>query len=211
MPNYFAQTSIASQTGETADYSSNTFAARTDAFMDETMAQDWADEIAAFYLYCSAAGALRGYTSTGSTVKFYSCNGVAPNYPFYETSLPGWPSPGTLDLPLEVALCISYANDSQIGVPRARRRGRIYISGWTEAANTNGRPSSLYPGSLCDGFRDYAEAVNLIGGIEAGVWSRADEVVYPLERCWVDNEWDTMRSRGGKSTERVTRDIDPAV
>jgi len=113
-------------------------------------------------------------------------------------------APGALDLPAEVTLCISYANDSDTTVSAKRRRGRIYLSGFSEASNTAGRPISAVLTGLSDAYRDYVEAANLLSGVTACVWSRANGALYPIERVWVDNEWDIQRRRGRRYTTRNT-------
>nr|CRY97424.1 hypothetical protein [uncultured prokaryote] len=204
MANYYAQTSLAAVTGNTEDAASNTFAVETDSLIVSLDIAAWTTAIENFYSAAYSAGALRGYTQAGSGVKFYDCNTPQPNYPIDEDSL-SWTGVSTpTDLPAEVSLCVSYANDTATAVPRARRRGRIYINGWTETSNDAGRPDSADVTAMSTAFGAYCDALYAFGGIRPGVWSRTNATVYPIQRVWVDNEWDTMRSRGGKSTARVT-------
>jgi hypothetical protein len=70
-----------------------------------------------------------------------------------------------------------------------------------------GRPSAATVGDLADAYKDYADTVNLITDVTAGIWSRTEAAVFEIDTCWVDNEWDTMRSRGTESTSRETRSI----
>ncbi len=203
MPNYYATTSILSNTGASRDTVSNNFAVIAEADITSGQMDDWADAIAGFYDDCRAASAMLGRAQNGHGIKFLAADGSVPNYPIQENSFNFPTAPGPIQLPNEVSLCVSYIADSPSGVPRARRRGRIYISGWNEDVNTSGRPTSAYIELLVDAYRDYAEAVNGISGLTAGVWSRVGATVYALNRCWVDNEWDTMRSRGGRATSRT--------
>jgi hypothetical protein len=78
------------------------------------------------------------------------------------------------------------------------------VSGWGEANNTAGRPENTVIDALALAYQTYAEAVLAITNIGPGVWSRSSNDVYLIDRVYVDNEWDTMRSRGGKSTLRAT-------
>lgn len=202
MPNYYAQVTLASSTGETADNQNNTLSFATVDPLDSTGADDMTALIKAFYDTCKTIGAMAGLAQAGHTIKFYVADLVTPNYPVFATAFNMATAAVVVSLPKEVSLCVSFMNDSFTAVPRARRRGRIYISGWLSAENTNGRPNISVPGELADAFQTYAEGVNAIDGFSACVWSRITGDLYPLERCWVDNEWDTMRSRGGKSTTR---------
>lgn len=199
---YFAQATLVSQTGNTEDVQVNGFAAGQIGSLDLALAEDWRDLIAAFYDDCKAAGALRGMAATGHYVKFYEIGAGPPNYPLFELPFTQLTAAAAIDLPQEVALCVSYQNLNATTVPRARRRGRIYISGWTEASNTSGRPTTAVTTNLLTAFTDYVTAFNALGTLSAGVWSRTNGTVYEIEAAHVDNEWDTMRSRGGKATSR---------
>lgn len=207
MPNYNATANLAAQTGNTEDVNVNGFAVFSDDAITPSELDTWFDAIDAFYEACYAAGALCGRAQTGHLVKFYATDTGVPNYPIDEATFGLNTAPPGIDLPSEVSLCVSYANDSESSIPRARRRGRIYIPGHSEANNTNGRPLPALVEDLADAYEAYADAVNAISGVSAGVWSRANATVYPIERVWVDNEWDTVRSRGGKSTARQTRTL----
>lgn len=204
MANYYCQATLAASTGETADVNVNTFAAVGPNVITDAEFEDWGDCIIAFYNVCNAAnGFLCGRAQNGHLLKFYSAVTTVPNYPLHEYSFNLANATGSVGLPLEVSLCASYQCDSATTVPVRRRRGRIYIPGFSEAANDTGRPSSTVVSSLADAYRDYCEAVNALPDFTASVWSRANASLYPVERVWVDNEWDTMRSRGGKSTLRT--------
>lgn len=203
MANYYAQVNLAAATGETADVNVNVLAATGPNVITSVEFELWADVIKSMYnTWNFVGGFLNGRAQNGHTIKFYSAVTTTPNYPIYETSFNFAAAPGAIDLPLEVSLCVSYQCDSAVTIPVRRRRGRIYISGFTEAHNTAGRPTSTVTGNLGSEFRDYCEALNDVPDFTACIWSRANASLYPIERCWVDNEWDTMRSRGGKSTAR---------
>jgi hypothetical protein len=204
MTGYYAQTTLLTQSGVSADYQSNVFAVAAPGGLDATTAGDWRDAIKAFYDACYNNGATRGLAQNNHLVKFYDIDGAAPNYPLYELTFNLAVNPGVSDMPQEVALCISYANITENTVPRARRRGRIYISGWSESANTNGRPGQTQREAVANAYADYALEVTDIANFTAGVWSRRDGEVYPIEEVWVDDEWDTQRRRGGRPTTRYT-------
>lgn len=204
MANYYCQATLAAKTGETADVNVNIFAATGPNVITDAEFEDWGDIIITMYNTMNFVhGFLNGRAQNGHMLKFYSAVTTTPNYPLHEYSFNLAADPGDVQMPLEVSLCASYQCDSATTVPLRRRRGRIYISGFTEAQNDAGRPASGVTSDLADAYRDYAEATNNLADFRACVWSRANASLYPIERVWVDNEWDTMRSRGGKSTART--------
>lgn len=204
MGRYFAQVTLLSATGNTRDNQVNGFAAGQIGTLDAAYANSWTTAIKDFYDDLKAGNAMRGLATGPHLIKFYDIENPPPNYPVFERTFNFLTSGATVEMPQEVALCISYQNTSAVTVPRARRRGRIYISGWTESANTDGRPISANVNSTLTAFSDYVEAFNAIGTLEASIWSRVNGTTYPIETAWVDNEWDTMRSRGGRATSRST-------
>jgi len=204
MANLYAQASLAAASGETADVNVNIFAATYDGTFGSTQANAWAAAIELFYETVLINAGLKGRAQNGHVIKMYNAVTTTPNYPISEHTFNLASSPGAIDLPLEVNLCVSYQCDSATTVPTRRRRGRIYLSGWGEGQNVAGRPTTtIYP-PLAQAYRDYVEDVNAITGMVGCIWSRANASLYPVERVWADDEWDTMRSRGGKATTRST-------
>lgn len=210
MANYYAQSSIAASTGETADVNCNVFAFIGPAVFTSTEGEFVGDTISAFYNRLNDnAVCMRGRAQNGHSIKIYVATTTPPNYPIDEYSFNLTNAPGALDLPSEMALCVSYANDSATIVPRARRRGRIYLSGFAESQNTTGRPTAVTYEGLVTEYSLYCDEMNAEADFSAGIWSRTNATIYPIERVWADNEWDTQRSRGGKSTARDTQTITP--
>lgn len=204
MPQYYATANIASTSGETADTWVNTFALVSSLDLTQSNVDDWAAAMGTFYDTLRAGGAMYGRTQSGHVFKYLEAVNGSPNYPLFEESFAFASAPPAVDMPVEVSLCISYANDSLTAISRAKRRGRIYISGFPETGNTSGRPTTALVELLADAYLAYVEDINAVGGLTAGVWSRSLDLVVPIDRIWVDNEWDTMRSRGTKSTSRYT-------
>ena len=156
-----------------------------------------------------AGGGMRGLAQNNHIVKFYEVGGGPPNYPVYETSFNFTAAPNAVDLPPEVALCVSYKNNTNNSVLRARRRGRIYLSGWGEASNTDGRPTSTAIDALVAAYRDYCDDVNVIGTLSAVIYSRVQDITNNVEEVWVDNAWDTQRRRGVSATSRTSLTVTP--
>jgi len=204
MPDFYAQTTLLALSGETADNQSNIFAFESTGGLDSGSAIAFTNVLTDYYNALRSAGALRGLAQNAHQVKYYAAVTSVPNYPLFTNSFNLSTPPGAIDLPLEVALCVSYANDSETSISAKRRRGRNYVSGWGEGDNTAGRPITGTVTGLLNAYVDYVNDANALSGVTASVWSRANAALYPIERVWVDNEWDTMRSRGGKSTSRET-------
>jgi hypothetical protein len=211
MADYFAQSVLQAATGNSRDNQVNTWALGGIPAMDLGIATAWLDAVKAFYDDVQALGALKGILQSGHLFKVYEITAVQPNYPKFEFSWALTIGPIATDLPQEVALAVSYRNTAATTIARARRRGRIYISGWGETENLAGRPRIATVEGLADAYTLYADTMNAdAGGLEAGVWSRAEGQVYPIQEVWCDNEWDTMRSRGGRSTQRFVNPVVPA-
>lgn len=106
------------------------------------------------------------------------------------------------NMPREVALCLSFYGSQNT----ARKRGRIYLC----LAASSQATFSLRP---AEGTRNaalaLAQAIAGVGGTDVD-WSvysptaGADEAV---QVAYVDDEWDTIRSRGLRPTARSTAQI----
>jgi len=114
--------------------------------------------------------------------------------------------------PREVALCLSFY--SQRNLPRSR--GRIYVGPISNTFMLE-RPSV----TLRDALKTLANGIAGVGGIDVDwcVFSPTTAAnagnaaaMQAVSNSWVDDEWDTMRSRGLESTTRTTatHDEDPA-
>lgn len=202
MTNYYAQTTLLTQDANPENFQSNVFALGQVGSLSLTDAGNWRDYIKTFYDDCYSAGALRGIAQNNHLVKIYEIGQPKPNYPVYELNFNLASAPAATDLPQEVSLCVSYYASQATTIARARRRGRLYISGWTESVNVTGRPNVGGQSGLLDAFTDYVLACDGFTNLTAGVWSRTNGTVYEIDTAWVDDEWDTQRRRGGKPTSR---------
>ncbi len=113
------------------------------------------------------------------------------------------------DHPTEVALCLSYsADDAAAGTPR--RRGRIYLPWWARGP----RPSDLEM-TKCLDFGALLAQVGTFGNTTwmmrsatgTGTPLNPVPVFRKIESISVDNEYDTQRRRGMRSTIRTRRDV----
>jgi hypothetical protein len=132
--------------------------------------------------------------TTPFTVKVYNAQKAPPSYPL-ATASQGTGMIAT-NFPREVALCLSYYSTFN----RPGYRGRVYIPGSFCGGAMGLRPTST----------QMAKALawtNTLGkGLPAGhnmvVYSRKQDQSFGVSNTFVDDEWDTVRSRGLRSTTR---------
>ena len=106
----------------------------------------------------------------------------------------------TSGAPREVAICLSFFSEFN----RPRLRGRLYLPyvALGFGGDPGGRPSPTHRtkvGALAQILQD-------LGGLDVDwcVFSRVDNVARAVTDWWVDDEWDTIRSRGLRPTTRLT-------
>lgn len=131
------------------------------------------------------------------TCKFYVATGNPPHYPVAETDL-NPTSEQASSCPRETALCLSFYSERNV----PRYRGRLYmpVGGMGETTPTV-RPT----GQQMNRVGEFATALQDLGGVDVDwvVYSRIDKQARPVTNWWVDNEWDTVRSRGLRSDSRI--------
>jgi hypothetical protein len=146
---------------------------------------------------------LKGLTLVGATVdlllKSYDVAGPPPHDPTAEAHQVG--SAVTSPGPREVALCLSYYATRNA----KRHRGRLYIPNAFIGGPIGLRPSAGHRSAVM-AFGD-ALGKGLPSGSTWVVWSTVDATHRPVTDYWVDDEWDTVRSRGLRSTTRSTATI----
>jgi hypothetical protein len=109
--------------------------------------------------------------------------------------------------PHEVAMCLSYRGQAEVGVPQRRRRGRIYIgplsdqTGNISRSGGDVRPSDNARATVANAA---ARLRNRSGPAIWATLSSTDGVAVPVVNGWVDNAYDTQRRRGTKATLRTT-------
>lgn len=153
--------------------------------------QGLADDLAAAY-----ASFLTGTKRV--TCKMYVATGAPPHYPVGEAEVNSGASVPS-SCPREVSLCLSFFSERNV----PRRRGRVYCP---MAALGLGigltRPSGVIMGKVAE----LAPIFEELGGADVDwvVWSRSDQTARPVTDWYVDDEWDTVRSRGLRPTTRIT-------
>lgn len=142
----------------------------------------------------------------------YDLADAEPRAALLDTTITISPSAGP-DYPTEVAVCLSFQADQVSGQPQARRRGRIFIgpcpSGISTSANgrvnLDGTEQNLLV-AAADTLKDDAAAA----GVPWAVYSPTTDATSSLAAAtflvtngWVDNAFDTIRSRGTAATVRT--------
>lgn len=115
------------------------------------------------------------------------------------------PVGGGNDLPTEVAICTSLAATGTGDIAPGRRKGRTFLGPFNTAAGT-GRPAPIFRASIAANTKILNENLGEIGS-SLGVWSRANEEVYTVDRGWVDDAFDIQRRRGVSPTTRTTWNV----
>lgn len=130
-------------------------------------------------------------------VKAYDAQGATPVYPQGETTINIGANPPA-NAPREVALCLSFFSARNV----RRQRGRLYLPVplfW--GGQLGVRPST----PIMDMCALLVPALTGLGGADVDwcVYSKVDDEARPVTNWWIDNEWDTIRSRGLRGTSRA--------
>lgn len=131
------------------------------------------------------------------TVKVYDAEKAPPSYPLGAASQAG--TTPVHNGPRELAVCLSYYGLFN----RPRYRGRLFIPVGMLGTVTFGlRPTAgMIAAALA--WRTVFQN-NLPSGHNWCVYSKMGPGATVITNCWVDDEWDVMRSRGLRPTTRST-------
>lgn len=142
---------------------------------------------------------LQGITnSTGEVrVKGYDAQGSKPVYPEGDAVVNAGLMQST-GVPRELAVCLSFYGSRNV----KRQRGRLYLPAHFLGVNV----SAKNPATPIAKLASLANLFQGLGGVDVDwvVYSRILDRAFPVTNWWYDNEWDVMRSRGQRSTSRVT-------
>jgi len=130
-------------------------------------------------------------------VKAYDAQGTPPVYPQADVTINAGVAPAS-SIQRETAICLSYF----AGQNRPRYRGRLYISNALIGQAAGGaRPSAPAMQKVADLVQPLVD----LGGADVQwvVYSRVDDAARQVTNWWVDNAWDTQRSRGLRATSRL--------
>lgn len=161
----------------------NTFYLDTDALSGADDPAALCNDAAA--LFATYRSQMQGFNAV--RVRAYNMSHTPPRVPVAENTdtISGTIAPG----PREVSLCLSY----YAGQNTPRRRGRMFIGPWGAAAMSE-RPTTGQQDSLLA----LADGIAGLGGINVQwvQYSPTSGEFHNVTKSWVDNEWDTVRSRG---------------
>lgn len=146
-----------------------------------------------------AANWYGGGDSREITVRAYEI-GTPPNFPVASVTKGTGLAPASA-VPREVALCLSFYSGRNL----PRRRGRIYLPMAGHSSAVGLRPAA----GVRTAALDLGTAIANVGGVDVdwSVYSQRDGAPFAISHMWVDDEWDTVRSRGLKATTRDARDL----
>lgn len=145
-------------------------------------------------------------SGTPAVTKAYNLDDSMPRTPVYENSI-ALTMTGAIPLPPEVACCLSFRATYTSGVPKGRRRGRVYLGPFnTTNVDSNGRPASALRSAIS------TAAGALLTSSQAStttVWQVHSQFVgesstQNVVGGWVDDDWDIQRRRGLELTTRST-------
>lgn len=147
----------------------------------------------------SALTAYIGTAGHSFTLKAYDARAKPPSYPVATASYEGTiPNSGA---PREVALCLSYYAQYN----RPTYRGRLYLPVTWFAPQPNVRPSTSVQQAVIDFMPVLAHS--LPQGDFWTLWSPRRQLDAQVTDVWCDDEWDTVRSRGLRGTNRLTAKV----
>jgi hypothetical protein len=134
---------------------------------------------------------------TPYTLRAYDANQLPPSYPLATRTQSG--TPPTSSAPREVALCLSYYTTWN----RPRYRGRLYLPNKWLPGTLGIRPTATQRDTVI-GFATSVLTKSLPPATNWVVWSKTERKSQGgVSNIWVDDEWDTVRTRGLKSTTRT--------
>lgn len=130
-------------------------------------------------------------------VKAYDAQGTPPVYPQGDHEVNTGLAPASSGV-RETAVCLSFYSQQN----RARYRGRLYVP----TVITGQATSAPRPGTtMRQKVADLVPILASLGGVDVDwvVYSRIDDAARKVSHWWVDDAWDTVRSRGLRPSART--------
>lgn len=206
MPGMKAQVRIPRDSGLPEDVSVNTLHWSWDAIAEPDPAvagQQIVDKLSTFYSAFDQY--LSNQNSNPVEVRVYRMDDPEPRAPVLVADLTPL-SYGIGAYPSEVAITLSFQGVKISGENQARRRGRIFIGpladiGLSESGSEL-RVSSVIRTAIGDAAADLA---TILPGEDVAwtIYSPSNDNMVLVTDGWVDNAFDTMRSRGARPTART--------
>lgn len=199
------QVTLVTDDGIAENYFVNTFA-HSSLIEDSTDQTTIGTSLATFYSAFAGSYLSSVLAQNNHIYKLYDLEAPMPNYPIFEGTFNLSGSPAGTPLPAEVAMCLSFQANRVSGQPQARRRGRIYLGPLSTAANTSGRPAAALLTAMLnagEALYDTWSGLNSFGNW--AVWSPTNATAVEIDELYVDDAFDTQRSRGLARTAVTTR------
>jgi len=135
------------------------------------------------------------------TVTAYNIEGTPPNRPLAQKKVQA----GVYGLPVcppELACCLSFYGTQNI----PRQRGRLYVPVFLLNLGANEVSAPVIGSPARDKVAQLVAKFAALGGTNVDwiVWSQVAHAATKVQNYWIDEAWDTMRSRGLKATARTT-------
>lgn len=149
-------------------------------------------------------------TRTASTIKVYDMSQAIPRVPLSTTTFTLGAAVGTVPIPNEVALCLSYKGAPTVGVPLARSRGRIFLGPLMVNVLTSFSGDARPSGTARDTLRLAGAALMNSTNTDWSVFSPKETAVtsvptlFSINQVSIDDAMDTQRRRGRVRTLRET-------
>jgi len=205
------QITLPTSSGLPADYIMNTWHCLSVDIDPVDDATGFVDDLFDFYL--AIDNLMSGRLSGDIIADVYDLSDAQPRTPIFtqDANL----SLGTGDgLPNEVAICLSYRGALASGVNPARHRGRIFLGPWDVSVVDQGTGDTIVDVSVRNAIASAAN--NLMGSTTSAGWPWAVyspttqqggaslvNSAFQVQAGWVDDAFDTVRSRGGQATTRT--------
>lgn len=199
MPNYRHMVRLPYTSGLPEDVAVNVFHSICD---DNAEAVAFAEAIVTFYTTIDGTILSNQISAAADacSVTTYDLSQPEPRVPIDVNTFTLVPSGSSI--PNEIALCLSFEGAPLPGSDPARRRGRVFLG---PLGGINDSTTSRPQAARIAEVQAAAQALldNATGAAWA-VYSTVDAQTVPVASGWIDNEYDTMRSRGRKATTRAT-------
>jgi hypothetical protein len=211
MPIYRIQTSLQSDSGLPRDLFVNSIHVNTGSQESPTNLEAICHKVEDFYK------AMNNYLSpviaqNGHTCKVYLQGAPLETPPKAQTVWSLTSAPSGAALPNEVASCVSFHGDRNVAWQPQSNRGRIYLGPLAQNAADMVAGGGSVPSTA---FRTEAvtRAVQMGEGIGAlqsewVIWSKLHNASTQVKSVSMDNEWDTVRSRGYRATAKTIMPLD---
>jgi len=142
---------------------------------------------------------LQGWDNSAGELKVtaYDAQGTPPVFPAGDAIV----NQGVVEtsaIPREIALCLSFYGTRNL----PRQRGRLFLPASLFVSSPGLRPSAANMQKAAD----LVPILTGLGGVDVDwcVFSRATQSPHSVTHWWVDDEWDTIRSRGLRGDTRLT-------